>query len=105
MSHTPLTDDELGDIIERMNAASPGPWPTPDEAGDPYDKRIPVDHEGCEKWPWLHDDDMIFAYKARTDVPKLVHEIHRLRSRLALCEDTLDKITWAFINEIDKEQP
>jgi hypothetical protein len=83
-----MTDEELAAIEARVNAASPGPWLTPDEAGDPYRVEV-LDHEGCQIWPWGHgggrsDDeqgerDMIFAYSARTDVPKLIAEIRRLR--------------------------
>lgn len=78
----PMTDERLAEIEARANAATPGPWPTPAEAGDPYDERIPVDHEGCQVWPWGSSDDMEFAYKARADVPDLIAEVRRLNVAL-----------------------
>ena len=81
-----LTDEDLDAIEARANAARPGPWLTPEQAGDPY-KVDALDHEGCDVWPWGGPDgndeqgklDMIFAYAAREDVPKLIAEIRRLR--------------------------
>jgi len=55
---------------------TPGPWPTPEEAGDPYDSRIPVDHEGCEVWPWKREEDMRLAYAA----PEMAELLIELRT-------------------------
>lgn len=77
-----LTGVLLAEIRARVEAASPGPWPTPAEAGDPYDPRIPVDHEGCQVTPWGRAADMVFAYRARSDVPWLLAEVERLARRL-----------------------
>lgn len=94
-----IDDERLEAIRQRAEAASPGPWLTLDEIlanpakpGDPwyttmggskyaptYDGRRPVDHEGCDVWPWGCREDMVFAYKARDDVPYLLAVIDELR--------------------------
>ena len=51
-------------IRARVEAATPGPWTEDDQA--------PLDHEGCEVWPWGSKADMDFAYEARADVPLLL---------------------------------
>jgi hypothetical protein len=74
-----VTDEELAAIRARADAASPGPWPMPEECGgDMDDRRRPLDHEGCEVWPWHTREDMEFAYRARQDVPDLLAEVERL---------------------------
>lgn len=88
-----MDEDELAEIEARANAAEPPPWPLPGErrsppdgplSGNPnYDDRLPLDHEGCEEWPWNTEENMIFAYKAREDVPRLISEVRRLRRALA----------------------
>lgn len=77
----PLSDDELDAIRQRVAAASPGPWLTPAEAGDPYEVNV-IDHEGCDTWPWNQEADMEFAYKAREDVPRLLATIDHLQDLL-----------------------
>ena len=82
--------DWLDEIRAREAAATPGPWRTPEEAGDAYAAPAPVtgiwnhdmvlDHEGCDVWPWAREEDMLFAYKARDDIPRLLAEIDRLRA-------------------------
>lgn len=83
-----MSEHRIEAIRARVAAASPGPWLTPDEAGDarpwlgnpddgPDDMeagyyRAVVDHEGCATWPWGRAEDMLFAYKARDDVPFLL---------------------------------
>jgi hypothetical protein len=61
-------------------AASPGPWLTPQERGSPYadEEHCPVDHEGCDTWPWRRAEDMVFAYAARTDRPALVKMVRSM---------------------------
>lgn len=76
-----MSEEELAEIEARANAASPGPWLTPRQAGDPYRVEV-MDHEGCEVWPWYEEADMVFAYAARTDVPRLIAEVRRLRALL-----------------------
>ena len=53
----------IAEAREMCAKATPGPWNTDNP---------PVDHEGCEIWPWHYKDDMEFAYYARTAVPKLL---------------------------------
>lgn len=85
-----MTEDELDAIEARANAAQPGPWPLPGERMSPggsggpnYDERLPLDHEGCDVWPWHTDENMAFAYRARDDVPALVAEVRRLRDAIS----------------------
>lgn len=92
-----MDDDELDRLDALAQAATPGPWLTPEEAGDSDDPRIPLDHEGMYVWPWHHEADMRLAYASRTAIPALVAEVRRLR---ALAEaagiDTLpDNVTAA----------
>jgi hypothetical protein len=85
-----MNEEELAAIEARAEAATPGPWLTPEEANvlPPVSGITPVDHEGCFVWPWGDDDevrgrkDMVFAYAAREDVPKLIAEIRRLKGLL-----------------------
>ena len=74
-----MTDAHEAEIRARLGAASPGPWLTPAEAGDPYKVTI-LDHEGCKVWPWSREADMEFAYKAREDIPYLLAIIDELRA-------------------------
>jgi hypothetical protein len=48
--------------FDRLTAQTyvPRPWRTPDETSDV--EAYPVDHEGCEVWPWHGNGDMRFAY-------------------------------------------
>ena len=59
---------------KRLEAATPGPWRNEKKPGEwsYYDDRAPVDHEGCEDWPWHRKEDMDFAYAARDDIPALL---------------------------------
>jgi hypothetical protein len=90
-----MSDEELARLKtenverrERKDLASPGPWLTPKEAGGAH--RAPaftadgteliLDHEGCQVWPWVREEDMIFAYAARSDhvediIDRLICEI------------------------------
>ena len=75
-----MTVDEarLAEIRARAEAATPPPWLTPTEAGDPYDVMV-IDHEGCPVWPWTEEADMLFAYKAREDIPYLLSIVEAIR--------------------------
>lgn len=64
---------EILDELERLEkAATSGPWLTPEQAGDPYDARVPLDHEGCDVWPWSLQADMELAYSLRNAAPHLI---------------------------------
>lgn len=106
----PLTDAELAAMQARADAASPGPWRTPEEVGDPYKApaMMVVDvldgvaetapilaHEGCRRWPWKCEQDMVFAYKAREDLPACLREIQRLREQVT----GLQAMVRGFVNE------
>ena len=64
------------------DAATPGPWLTPKEAGGPYKVKI-LDHEGCQVWPWVEEADMVFAYASREAVPALIKHIEDLETIIA----------------------
>lgn len=85
-----LTDRDLRSIRERAEKATTGPWCV---AGSPRDFVI-AKHGGSERCSdnpvlWADDDclsgnpvDAEFIAHARTDVPKLADEAHRLRQVL-----------------------
>jgi len=74
-----MTPLDLKGIRDRLEKAAPGPWLTPKEAGNTYDQ--PLDHESQDVWPWHNEDDMIFAYASRSDIPLLLAEIDRLKQK------------------------
>ena len=78
-----MTDDELDRLDALAQAATPGPWLTPVEAGDAMHPGVPLEHEGMHVWPWHHEADMRLAYASRTAIPALVAEVRRLRAQLA----------------------
>jgi hypothetical protein len=80
---------DIDGIRARAEKATPGPWATPREIGDPYEV-IVIDHEGCDVWPWYQEDDMIFAYKARTDIPALLDYIDKLEAERAIALRVVD---------------
>lgn len=90
-----ITDDELDEIERRARLASPGPWeawletrsgtgggscidlnPGGAEDAELYFTYSPVDRISPD--PQL-DADLDFVAHARTDVPRLLAEIRRLR--------------------------
>lgn len=86
---------DLEPIKKRLEAASEPPWLTPEQAGDPYHDDVPIDHEGCDVWPWHNESDMILAYAARTDIPALIAEIERLREAI----DSLDRRSFELMQK------
>ncbi len=82
-----MTPEEKEEIRRRCEAATEGPW----SRDNP-----PLDHEGCQVWPWDRAVDMEFAYAAREDMPRLLAHIEaleaerdRLREALRECADDL----------------
>jgi hypothetical protein len=90
-----MADDELDEIEERAALATPGPWearletrwgtggascidlnPRGDEDAELYFAYAPLERVSPD--PRL-DADLDFVAHARTDVPRLVAEIRRLR--------------------------
>lgn len=104
-----ITDDELEAIRERCDAATDGPWGYDDGhvfcqplvearfqwvrdkcAGKPVGEKPNIDDGECvadcdQRWPNF-DADSIFIAAARTDVPRLLDEVQRLRDRVAELE-------------------
>jgi len=64
----PMTEDELRAIEARCDAATPMPW----------NKGYPCEHDKA-----THD----FALQARTDIPRLVAEVWRIRGALESIEE------------------
>jgi hypothetical protein len=105
---TELSDAELGVIQRRVDAATPGPWfvrqlddsnaasltavcsaPGPDVRWPDFDAgeviagtliQWPVRYVSVADHKW--DDNAELIAHARTDIPRLIEEIHRLRSLL-----------------------
>jgi hypothetical protein len=90
-----MMDDELEEIERRAMLASPGPWearletrwgtggascidlnPDGDEDAELYFAYVPVERVSPD--PQL-DNDLDFVAHARTDIPRLVAEVRRLR--------------------------
>lgn len=93
----PLTPEELAAMEARCEAATPGPWNDRDELElrDPngyavvwfYPPNTDLwEHQGTE----LHDAN--FIAHARTDVPRLIAEVKRLREREGRYRGDLDSL-------------
>ncbi|MFE1192890.1 hypothetical protein ACFW6E_08825 [Streptomyces olivaceoviridis] len=90
-----MTDQQLDlDAIQtRANAATPGPWCTDSweiYQGTEYEPGLSMwIGETCRGTSSLEQDraDAAFVAAARTDVPALVAEVHRLRARVAELEE------------------
>ncbi|MET7716172.1 hypothetical protein [Streptomyces sp. NPDC005407] len=102
----PMTDEELAEIAELADAATPGPWHVR-QLDDEYAMGLVAistvpDTEAGERWPAFDhrqivaatlvqqpryvdvadarwDENARFIAQARQDIPRLVDEIHRLR--------------------------
>ena len=89
--HDRLTDAELDAIEARAEAATPAPWASAYHLGSPYkrqelrmlfggDGRALV--RGARTYAALTTNDAHFVTAARTDIPRLVAEVRRLRRQL-----------------------
>lgn len=105
----PITNEELDEIEERANAATPGPWHVrrlDDEDAMNLVAISTIPDTGLgERWPEFHHDQIVaatlvqqpryvdiaddrwdenarFIASARQDIPRLVAEIRRLRNLL-----------------------
>jgi len=82
-----MNEDDLNEIEARCNAATPGEW----KAKFQHHKTIvrSLDPGGmldvCIVQPWMtHEEpNAIFIAHSRTDIPKLIAEVRRLREELA----------------------
>jgi hypothetical protein len=77
-----ITDAELDAILARANAASPAPWHVGHYrgVGEDYDLAGPV--EPVMRGMVGSRADAEFIAAARTDIPRLVAEVQRLRQRV-----------------------
>ncbi|WP_327377947.1 hypothetical protein OG393_30720 [Streptomyces sp. NBC_01216] len=81
----PLSPEYLRQVQDRIMATRPGPWPiAPDDAGLPAGFGP---FSFVEAW---QDDERTpaidFCSQARTDIPRLLGEIARLKTELALIQ-------------------
>lgn len=74
-----MTNEQLQKILERAEAATPGPW----DAGN-VTVGGPAFSGGIWEWtgPGRNVADALFIASARTDVPALVAEVRRLKAAL-----------------------
>lgn len=86
--YPPLTDDEFTAIQRRLQAASPGPWKcregfveTATEPSLLLAVTLQRSEEGVGTLPGIANAE--FIAQARTDIPRLMAEVVRLRERLA----------------------
>lgn len=99
--HRPLTDDELRQIREREQQATPGPW----EIGIMGRKTVALGQSGGEpimeikqRNDTIYDEaaqrDILFIKRSRADIPRLVADCERkkaaLRSAMYQLEDRSD---------------
>jgi len=85
----PISDDELKEILERCNRATPGPWVSCIEGRD-HSSGSDFIKTGTENERGNHIElsgatrsDQDFIAHARQDVPRLIAEIQRLKQLLA----------------------
>lgn len=78
----PLTADELAAIAARADAATPGPWEWEEDLYQLDSHGFPVGAiirtQGWSRYGYSNTDAEFIA-RARTDVPRLVAEVERLR--------------------------
>jgi hypothetical protein len=74
--HKPITTDELADMKRRADGATEGPWQVADTTDGAYilDDGDLIITANCER-----DNDAEFIASARTDMPRLIAEVERLR--------------------------
>jgi hypothetical protein len=77
---------ELLDKVEECRHRTPVPWMTSAESGD-YGRNQPVDHEGCQSWPWANEEEMVLAYALRNEAPALLDRLERLEAVAAAAKD------------------
>lgn len=79
-----ISDDELDAIQARADSATPGPWRAR-ACGEIVAGRHVVatsDGGGGSVWvEWRSEEDKRFAAHARTDIPRLVAEVRRLKKK------------------------
>lgn len=73
-----LSEEELKQIRARANAATPGPWTTPEKnpTDEYYASCFPADEE--------------FIGHAREDIPALLDDVERLRAIIDSIDDTCE---------------
>lgn len=94
-SPKPLTAEEMAQIRARAEAATPGPWDL-DAAGG-HGHRWGVTGPESEDFEFLfypadyprHGVDAEFIAHARSDVPRLLEEVERLRAALVRAREDL----------------
>lgn len=82
MEEAPLTEADLAEMEARASAATPGPWKSFVEGRDHTSGSSFIQTDGEDiDLPGASVADQDFIAHARQDVPRLVAEVRRLRSR------------------------
>ena len=95
-----MTDDDLGCIESRANAASPGPWVF-DERGAII--RGPEGRVAGSAMVLGFHENMEFIAAARDDVPELVAEVRRLREELATSQRVAKGLAMAALEDVNSK--
>lgn len=91
-----MTDEQLREIEERANAATPGPWY---DAGNKIGTT--VGNHGIAEVDFDDQSDMAFCVHAREDIPALIAEIRRLKKLsdwATKCDPSLARVE---VNEVE----
>lgn len=94
-----MTDLDLEAIKARAEKATPGPWdvegpnwPGPDDSLEVFPKEL----GGVLAYVQPVWDDAEFIAHARADIPVLIAEVRRLRARLAITDDMVERAALAM---------
>lgn len=104
-----LTDEDLKAIRERVEKATPGEWITDVCYADNGGRYIAVctSHRATEVLGehGPGEDDAKFIAAAKSDVPRLLDEVERLKAKLAEAERMSDALAKAYRNLLSTRLP
>ena len=92
-----ITEEQLNEIETRVEAATPGPWMLIDRDIDWWYVETP---EGllatCNPSgeAIIGIEDAAFVAHARTDIPRLIEEVRRLRTKVTALDEELSEASW-----------
>jgi hypothetical protein len=94
-----LSEDEIGEIQARVDAAAPGPWQAKSTHGGPYRDDLgraqagfwipELESLGDGECSAMLEDDAQFAAHARLDIPRLLADLARTRAEAATLRKAL----------------
>lgn len=87
----------------RHLAAQPAPWPMPDDRAETLvedaltrtaraDGRLPLDHEGCDVWPWHGEENMALAYLNRNEEERVLAILKAAAALVEQDEPTCERV-------------